>query len=88
MTGPRGYAAGIAGLAEYIGKCPKATRSLLLRVKIPQIRLPGTVRETILFKLSDVDEALARYRVDAPVQSDVDVESIVASVLGPRRSAR
>lgn len=88
MTGTRGYAAGIAGLAGYLGKSPKSTRALLLRVKIPSIRLPGVTRETILFKLSDVDEALARYRVDVPVQSDVDVESIVASVLGPRRAAR
>lgn len=88
MTGPRGYAAGIAGLAAYIGKSPKATRSLLLRVQIPSIRLPGTIRETVLFKLSDVDEALARYRVDAPDAPAIDIEAVVASVLGPRRAAR
>lgn len=86
MTGPRGYAAGIAGLAAYLDKSTKATRTLLTRVKIPSIRLPGLKRETILFKLSDVDEALLRYRVDAPVQSNIDINGLVDEVLGARRA--
>lgn len=88
MTSPQGYAAGIGGLAAYIGKSPKATRALLARVKLPAIRLPGTIRETVLFKLSDVDEALARYRVYTPVRADIDIDRLVDEVLGAKAATR
>ena len=86
-----GYAAGISGLADYLGKSPKSTRTLLRRVSIPEIRLPGLKRETILYKLSDVDEALARFRVGGlPQVVDAgDLDALVAAVVPtPERKRR
>ena len=86
-----GYAAGLAGLAEYLGKSPKSTRTLLRRVSIPEIRLPGLKREVVLFKLSDVDEALARFRVGGLPQVTVpgDLDALVAAAVPtPSRTRR
>ena len=59
MTSPA-YAHGFDGLGQYLGMSAKAARSLDARVFFPRCVLPGVIRQTVLFRLSEIDE-----RIDA-----------------------
>jgi hypothetical protein len=61
---------------------PKSARKLLRRVSIPKVEIPGIIRPTTLFRLSDIDEALARYRVETPAQdAGVDIGQLVDEIV-------
>jgi hypothetical protein len=61
MTSPA-YAHGFDGLGQHLGMSTKAARSLDARVGFPRCVLPGVVRDVVLFRLSEVDEAIDRSR--------------------------
>jgi hypothetical protein len=82
-----GYLHGYDGLGGHLDLSAKSARALDRRVHFPRYEIPGIKRETVLFKISEVDETLLRYRAAGPVEkSSVDVGKIVADVLG--RTAR
>jgi hypothetical protein len=89
VTGP-GYMRGYSGLGRYLDLSSKKARSLDRRIGFPRVSIPGIVRPTILFKLSDIDAALAIYRTETPAKpAGVDigelVEEITERVKGDRR---
>lgn len=80
-----GYCRGYSGLANYLGVSAKSARSLDRRVKLPRILLPGVQRDVLLFKLSEIDEALSRFRADAPVpKPTIDINMLVEEIVGRR----
>ena len=83
MTSPA-YAKGITGLAAYLDMDPKSARKLLQRVHIPRIVLPGTMRDTVLFRLADIDVALNKYRQDSPAPAlvGVNIGALVEEIVG------
>ena len=48
----------------------------------PKHRVPGVKKETLLFKVSDIEKVMERYRSDRDQENvSVDVSAVVAQVL-------
>ena len=67
------YAHGFDGLGQYLGMSTKAARALDARVGFPRCVLPGVVRETVLFRLSEIDETIDRIRQEKCQPIEVSV---------------
>ena len=94
MTSPA-YARGFTGLAEHLGVTAKTARAIDKQVKFPKVEIPGIIRPTTLFKISDIDEALAKFRIevvaDAPLEEEgtLDLDKRVSEIAAEvRRTGR
>ena len=83
------YVRGYTGLGMFLGMTAKSARALDGRIifdgktGFPKHRVPGVKKETLLFKISDIEKVMERYRADREEENvSVDVAGVVARVLG------
>jgi hypothetical protein len=84
------YLHGYDALGAFLGMGAKSARALDRRLKFPRIEIPGVKRNTLLFKISDIDAALLPFHIEGPQAPprDVVVDEILQSILNPRVGAR
>ena len=88
MNNSPSYVRGYTGLGLYLGMTAKSARALDGRIifdgktGFPKHRVPGVKKETLLFKVSDIEKVMERYRSDRDQENvSVDVSAVVAQVL-------
>ena len=64
------YLHGYDGLAGYLGVSVKTARALDGRINFPKCPLPGVVRDVVLFRIAEIDEAIDRIRREKSQVSD------------------
>ena len=88
MSNSPSYVRGFTGLGLFLGMTAKSARALDGRIVFdgkpgfPKHRVPGVKKETLLFKISDIEKVMERYRADRDQENvTVDVAAVVAQVL-------
>ena len=88
MSSSPSYVRGYTGLGMFLGMTAKSARALDGRIifdgktGFPKHRVPGVKKETLLFKVSDIEKVMERYRADRDQENvSVDVSAVVAQVL-------
>ena len=88
MSNSPSYLRGYTGLGLFLGMTAKSARALDGRIEFdgkpgfPKHRVPGVKKETLLFKVSDIERVMETYRADRDQENvTVDVADVVAQVL-------